>query len=179
MVMEYRFPARLVWVTMLFFFFGIHTRAEAQGYRNMFEVVSLLQDSLSQARYSTDSARRALNVVLVERDTLKQERHRLREENRRLVFRLQDAENKARYMEQTNSMFVLYTGIAAVVFLFALLFVVVRKLASRPGTPQIKVSDQDIDRRIDRLNALGNLRERGLLTDQEVEEQKRFLIGGR
>lgn len=179
MIMEYRFPSRLVWMMILFFISGTHFRVEAQGYRSRTEIVALLQDSLSQARYSSDSAHRALNSALAERDTLKQERHKWREENRRLVFRLQDAENKARYLEQTNSMFVLYIGIAAVVFLFALLFVVVRKLAARTGIPRTKVSDQDIDRRIDRLNALGNLRERGLLTDQEVEEQKRFLIGGR
>ena len=176
--MECRFPSRMVWVMILFFISGLPTCLEAQGPKSKAEVIYLLEDSLSQARLSTDSARRVLKSVLDERDILKQESHKLREENRRMVFKIQDAESKSNHLEQTNAMFVLYTGIAAVVFLFTLLFIVVRKITSKPKVVRAVSSGQDVDKRIERLNALGNLRERGLLSDQEVEEQKRFLIGG-
>lgn len=174
--MEYRFSFRLGWLLILFILSGSGSSMGAEGSRARTEVISLLEDSLSQARFRADSARRALANAVAELDLLKDQNHKLRDENRRMVFRLQDTERKAQHLEQTNSMFVLYTGVAAVLFLFTLLFIVVRKLSAKPKPMPGAKQDQDVDRRIERLTALGNLRERGLLTDQEVEEQKRFLL---
>jgi len=176
--MAYRIFYRLGLVLVLFLLVGAYSRSEAQVGPRKSEIIGLLEDSLFRVKFSADSTRRAIATVLNQRDVLREENRKLRDENRQLVFKLEDAEVKARYLEQTNSMFVLYTGIAAVVFLFTLLFIVIRKLTVRPKVNQVQQYDQDVDRRFERLNALGNLRERGLLTDQEVQEQKRILMGG-
>jgi hypothetical protein len=178
MIMTYRIFFRLGLVLILFLLSGAFSHSEAQAGLRKSEIIGLLEDSLVRVKFSADSSRRAMATVLNQRDVLKEENRKLRDENRQLVFKLQDADSKARYLEQTNSMFVLYTGIAAVVFLFTLLFIVVRKLTNRSKVTKAPEPDRDVDRRFERLNALGNLRERGLLTDQEVEEQKRILMGG-
>lgn len=176
--MECRIVSRRLWLVFFLFISGSFVCLETQGITRKGEVILLLEDSLTMARVSLDSTRRAMTFALSQRDMITAENLRLKEENRRLVFAVQDAERNAKHLEQTNAMFVWYIGIAAIVFLITLLFIVVRKLYSKPNSMHIPASGQGIDRKIERLNALGDLRERGLLTDKEVEEQKRFLIGG-
>lgn len=143
----------------------------------VFTLASGSDDELRKVTYTRDSLQRTMVSTSLQKEILQTEVQRLRDENRRLLFRLQDTERKALYLERSNSIFVLVVSISAILFLTSLLYILVRRLTSGARRKVVARVAQDVeDSKMEKIKKLMGLKAKGLITDEEAEFQKRQIL---
>ncbi len=152
---------------------------------------NLLIDSLNtmvlQLKLRQDSL---LDLLRSQRESInaaEAERARLSQENKNLQAELDGAMGDNRQSNHTNSILFIFNIIVGVILLIALVWMFLKK-KSDPGervkrtgsyAPSIVHNNgsEQFDKELERIEKLGSLREKGLLTDDEFNLQKKQILG--
>lgn len=138
-------------------------------------------DSLSLELESSIRAREALNSKnekLKEKlSALELERNQLREEKSKLSSDLEEALGDNLQSSHTNSILFIFNIIVGLFLLVAIVWMFLRKKSDVLSSSVIGTNSEESDSRFARIEKLGNLRDKGLLTEEEFVFQKRQILG--
>ncbi|MBK7964890.1 MAG: SHOCT domain-containing protein [Bacteroidetes bacterium] len=107
-------------------------------------------------------------------------------ENVKLKESLKDAQGDTLQSNHANSILFIFNVIVGIFLLIALLWMFTKKRndgddKNNDDTPRRKNSksgqDENFEHKLDRIQKLGNLRDKGLLTDEEFNLQKSQILG--
>lgn len=139
--------------------------------------VSVARDTLLRAARRNDEASARM----------KEEVARLRTENKTLKDQLEEARGDNLQSAHTNSVLFIFNLVVGLFLLLALLWLFVRRKSDGVNIPAVKkVQVQEevkaplevqFDHKLDRIQKLGGLRDKGLLTDEEFIVQKKQILG--
>jgi hypothetical protein len=146
-----------------------------------------------------DSLSSFVDYILVQQDSLKQiiksQKERMdssisalqevRAENATLKESLKDAQGDTLQSNHTNSILFIFNLGVGIFLLIALLWMFMKKKSDGEreddevsSKSNVKVSkDESFDHKLDRIQKLGSLRDKGLLTDEEFNLQKSQILG--
>lgn len=158
---------------------------KARYYDRRGMLIDSLARSLEQVRAQQDSARRALSLQQVKLEQLAAENQRLQQVNTRLEHDLEAARGDNLQSSHTNSVLFIFNVIVGLLLLIALLWMLnLRKRGDDRETPapaagggRKKSAEENFEHTLDRIQKLGSLRDKGLLTDEEFNLQKKQLLG--
>lgn len=138
-------------------------------------------DSLSMELESSIKARESLNSQnekLKEKlEALELERNQLLEDKSKLSSDLEEALGDNLQSSHTNSILFIFNIIVGILLLVAIIWMFLRK---KSDVNRFKSNDsisEESDSRFARIEKLGNLRDKGLLTEEEFIFQKRQILG--
>ncbi len=153
---------------------------------------SALTDSLTSLMLSLSAQQDSMRELLkVQKNIIKQnelERQQLVEENTNLKQELNGAKGDNLQSSHTKSILFIFNLIVGIFLLIALIWMFMRKKNdstsrnfSNTATSTFSPSPngEGYDHKLERIEKLGNLREKGLLTDDEFNLQKRQILGDR
>ena len=134
--------------------------------------------SQNEANYRT-----TIQAEKVKFDELSEQFRSLQEENRKLNVALEESKGDTLQSSHTSSVLFVFNIVVAVILLIALIWM----FSSRKKTERVvrgtvytsPISTESLDYRMDRIEKLGSLREKGLLTDEEFSLQKKQILGDR
>ncbi len=139
--------------------------------------VSVARDTLLHAARRNDEASARM----------KEEVARLRTENKTFKDQLEEARGDNLQSAHTNSVLFIFNLVVGLFLLLALLWLFVRRKSDGVNIPAVKkVQVQEevkaplevqFDHKLDRIQKLGGLRDKGLLTDEEFIVQKKQILG--
>ena len=146
-----------------------------------------------------DSLSSYVDYILVQQDSLKQIMQSQKErmdssisalqevsaENATLQESLKDAQGDTLQSNHTNSILFIFSLGVGIFLLIALLWMFMKKKSDGEreddevsSKSNVKVSkDESFDHKLDRIQKLGSLRDKGLLTDEEFNLQKSQILG--
>ena len=146
-----------------------------------------------------DSLSSYVDYILVQQDSLKQIMQSQKErmdssisalqevsaENATLQESLKDAQGDTLQSNHTNSILFIFNLGVGIFLLIALLWMFMKKKSDGEreddevsSKSNVKVSkDESFDHKLDRIQKLGSLRDKGLLTDEEFNLQKSQILG--
>lgn len=146
-----------------------------------------------------DSLSSFVDYILVQQDSLKQIMQSQRErmdssisalqevsaENATLKESLKDAQGDTLQSNHTNSILFIFNVGVGIFLLIALLWMFMKKKSDGEreddevsNKSNVKISkDESFDHKLDRIQKLGSLRDKGLLTDEEFNLQKSQILG--
>ncbi|MFN0189282.1 MAG: SHOCT domain-containing protein [Bacteroidia bacterium] len=146
-----------------------------------------------------DSLASFVDYILVQQDSLKQTMRSQKErldssysaleevsaENVKLKESLKDAQGDTLQSNHTNSILFIFNVIVGIFLLIALLWMFMKKKNDGDsGDDEIskkskgkESKDENFDHKLDRIQKLGSLRDKGLLTDEEFNLQKSQILG--
>lgn len=147
-----------------------------------------------------DSLASFVDYILVQQDSLKQSMRSQKErldssysaleevsaENVKLKESLKDAEGDTLQSNHTNSILFIFNVIVGIFLLIALLWMFTKKRSDGDEKNDDEVlhrknsksgQDENFEHKLDRIQKLGNLRDKGLLTDEEFNLQKSQILG--
>jgi hypothetical protein len=141
----------------------------------------LLIDSLSGELENSIRTKESLNVQITKLDeklsSVELERDRLLDEKSKLSSDLEEALGDNLQSSHTNSILFIFNIIIGILLLVAIIWIFLRK---KSDVSSIKINErnpEDSDSRFARIEKLGNLRDKGLLTEEEFVFQKRQILG--
>lgn len=161
--------------------------ADAQQ-RRVFDRRGMIIDSLvktvDQIRVQQDSMRRILKLQSTTVEELTTTNFKLKESNSKLRAELTAARGDNLQSSHTNSVLFVFNVIVGIFLLIALLWMFMRKKSDdrddvAPASPnrRSQVTEDNFEHKLDRIQKLGNLRDKGLLTDDEFNLQKQQILG--
>lgn len=146
-------------------------------------VIDTLNSSVIRLRASYDSLfleHKSLNARLAAADT---QVTRLNARNNQLRTELTDAVSRGMQSSHTSSVLMVFNVIVAMFLVVALVWMWFRRrpVSQREesaGTPSGKVSElSTLDQKLEYIQKLGALRDKGLLTGEEFDLQKKQILG--
>jgi len=148
---------------------------------------SVLLDSLFSLQVRTsqneENYRTTIQVEKVKFDELSEQFRSLQEEKKKLTAALEESKGDTLQSSHTSSVLFVFNIVVALILLIALVWMFSsRKKAERVirgSAINSAVSTESLDYRMDRIEKLGSLREKGLLTDEEFSLQKKQILGER
>jgi hypothetical protein len=132
-----------------------------------------------------DSMRETLRNQKERLKNLEQERNDLTEENKNLKAELNGAMGDNLQSSHTKSILFIFNVIVGVFLLIAMIWMFGRKksepLSRYSGNSGggLSTNSEGYDHKLERIEKLGNLRDKGLLTDDEFNLQKKQILGDR
>ena len=147
-------------------------------------IIDSLISTLDLIRIQQDSMRRMLRQQTAKMEELSAENLNLKEENTKLKSELEDAQGDNLQSSHTNSVLFIFNVGVGIFLLIALIWMFMRKKgdergdSDRSGTgARKKVVEENFENKLERIQKLGNLRDKGLLTEDEFNLQKRKILG--
>ena len=147
---------------------------------------SLINDSLQRLVISAELAKDSLVNITSEQEarlqTMEMQVRKLSEENKNVSNELENANGDKLQSSHTNSILYIFLVIVAILLLITLVWMTGKKkfrdtdkIASNGyainGSHEVYAPVPALDHRLDRIEKLGNLRDKGLLTDEEFDLQ--------
>lgn len=158
------------------------TRTVVYDRRGM--IIDSLISTLDLIRIQQDSMRRMLRQQTAKMDELSSENLKLKEENTNLKSELEDAQGDNLQSSHTNSVLFIFNVGVGIFLLIALIWMFMRKKgddrndSERGGaTARKKGVEENFENKLERIQKLGNLRDKGLLTEDEFNLQKKQILG--
>lgn len=102
---------------------------------------------------------------------------RLTDENIKLKSDLEESMGDNLQSSHTSSILFIFNIIVAIILLVALIWIFMRKKEATSNNSNAYGSTESNDVKLEMIEKLGNLRDKGLLTDEEFNLQKRQLFG--
>ncbi len=102
---------------------------------------------------------------------------RLTDENIKLKSDLEESMGDNLQSSHTSSILFIFNIIVAVILLVALIWMFMRKKETTSSSNNNYGAGENSDAKLEMIEKLGNLRDKGLLTDEEFNLQKRQLFG--
>jgi hypothetical protein len=134
-------------------------------------------------RSQNDSLLMLINDELANSRALEQQNKQLTETNRNLKNELEAVRNDQLQTSHTSSVLLIFNILAGIILLVSLLWIFTRKRGSPAASDEVpftgvlrKVPDH-VDTRMERIEKLGKLRDKGLLTEEEFQLQKKQILG--
>lgn len=147
-------------------------------------IIDSLISTLDIIRIQQDSMRRLLRQQTTKMEELTAENFKIKEENTNLKSELEDARGDNLQSSHTNSVLFIFNVAVGIFLLIALIWMFMRKKGddrSESGggntSPRKKVVEENFENKLERIQKLGNLRDKGLLTDEEFNLQKKQILG--
>jgi hypothetical protein len=144
-----------------------------------------LQQELIQLRLQNDSLLGLINDELVRSRTVEQQNALLDEEIKKLESELNAAKGEQLQTSHTSSVLLVFNILAGIILLVALVWIFTRRKGGSESVPDtairtinnIPASADPVETRLERIEKLGRLRDKGLLTEDEFQMQKKQLLG--
>lgn len=147
-------------------------------------IIDSLVKTMDQIRVQQDSMRRMLKQQSAAVEELTAGNLKLQEENTRLKEQLADARGDNLQSSHTSSVLFVFNVIVGVFLLIALLWMFMRRKGDdREESPasvtgaRKPVVEGNFENKLERIQKLGSLRDKGLLTDDEFNLQKQQILG--
>lgn len=147
-------------------------------------LIDSLNNYISQLSIRQDSLQRVLRKQGEAIDETSRKAAQVEEENRRLKSRLEEARGDNLQSSHTNSILFIFNVGVGIFLLIALIWMFMRRRNDEEGEEQPphptkrKINgEENFDFKLDRIQKLGSLREKGLLTDDEFNIQKKQILG--
>jgi len=192
-------------VFLLIFFSGLAVaqsqtpvvKSKIEGY----VIKKPLVQALDRRGMLIDSLSAFVDFILIQQDSLKQSMRLQKErmdssveamqelsaENLKLKGALKEAQGDTLQSDHTNSILFIFNVVVGIFLLIALVWMIMRKrndeetndgeTKARPKQKANSVSDESFDYKLDRIQKLGSLRDKGLLTEDEFNLQKKQILG--
>ncbi|MBK9402488.1 MAG: SHOCT domain-containing protein [Bacteroidetes bacterium] len=154
-----------------------------------FDRRALLIDSLGamivEMESREDSLYRALSSQNEKISDANTEIEALKAGNAELKLQLEDAQGDNLQSSHTNSILFIFNIGVGIFLLIGLIWMFMRKKGDAESDEQparndrrkVSNANENFDHKLDRIQKLGNLRDKGLLTDDEFNLQKRQILG--
>jgi competence protein ComGC len=145
----------------------------------------ILMDSLFalQLRSSRteETYRTLLNDGKIKIEQLEQQQRAQVEEIKKLTSELEVAKGDSLQSSHTSSVLFIFNIVVAIILLIALLWMFSnkKKIEKSPRTINSTISTESLEYRLDRIEKLGSLKEKGLLTEEEFSVQKKQILAER
>ena len=148
-----------------------------------------IMDSLHQAvtdlKNQNDSLLLLINDELSKAQSLEQQNIVLASENKKLSQQLGEARGEQLQTSHTSSILLVFNIMAGIILLIALIWIFTRKkivtdepeVPVRPMSVSNHIPADPVEIRLERIEKLGRLRDKGLLTEDEFQLQKKQLLG--
>lgn len=141
--------------------------------------ILVLQEQLLRQRDSFDKSLQQKDNELRE---LQSELTRRKEQIRNYESELSDLRGDNLQSSHTNSILFIFNIVVGILLVISLGWMYLRKRSEPALNPRGRWNSQDtgepsFDHRLDRIQKLGSLRDRGLLTEEEFNLQKRQILG--
>lgn len=151
---------------------------------------SALTDSLTSLLISISNQQDSLRELLKTQKTTiiegQEERAKLAEENANLKQELNGAMGDNLQSSHTKKILFIFNLIVGIFLLIAVIWMFARKKSesiakpyNNSSTSTLNGNNEGYDHKLERIEKLGNLRDKGLLTDDEFNLQKRQILGDR
>jgi hypothetical protein len=146
-----------------------------------FSRTRILIDSLSFELESSLKAKESLNIqnekLKNKLSAVELERNHLLEEKSKLSSDLEEALGDNLQSSHTNSILFIFNIIVGILLLVAIIWMFLRKKSDVNRFTTNESITEKSDNRFARIEKLGNLRDKGLLTEEEFIFQKRQILG--
>jgi hypothetical protein len=139
--------------------------------------VTVARDTLLRAARRNEEAATRVKVELA----------RLRTENKTLKEQLEESRGDNLQSAHTNSVLFIFNLVVGLFLLLALLWLFVKRKSDGVNMPAVRKAqvqeevkaplEVQFDHKLDRIQKLGGLRDKGLLTDEEFIVQKKQILG--
>jgi hypothetical protein len=143
--------------------------------------IRMLIDSLSLELENSVRTKESLNVQNAKLDekltSVELERDRLLDEKSKLSSDLEEALGDNLQSSHTNSILFIFNVIVGILLLVAIAWMFLRKKSDNSVKKVAETNSEESDNRFARIEKLGNLRDKGLLTEEEFIFQKRQILG--
>ena len=151
-------------------------------------------DSLQAAIVSLSAKKDSLADVTRDQEARLQamvaQMHRLTEENKNISSELENANGDKLQSSHTNSILYIFNVLLGIILLIALVWMMSKKKPGEPEKPinngystngnhELSQAVPALDHRLERIEKLGNLRDKGLLTEEEFNLQKKQILAER
>jgi len=155
----------------------------------VFDRRALLIDSLSAMIFDMeakeDSLYRVMKLQNEKIDDASKEMEAMKKENAALKLQLEDAQGDNLQSSHTNSILFIFNIGVGIFLLIGIIWMFMRKRGdaeseenpARGDRRKTGSAEENFDHKLDRIQKLGNLRDKGLLTDDEFNLQKRQILG--
>lgn len=147
-------------------------------------IIDSLISTLELIRIQQDSMRRMLRQQTAKMDELTAENFKLKEDNTNLKSELEDSRGDNLQSSHTNSVLFIFNVGVGIFLLIALIWMFMRKkgddrtdAAGGSSASRKKVVEENFENKLERIQKLGNLRDKGLLTEEEFNLQKKQILG--
>lgn len=147
-------------------------------------IIDSLVSTMDLIRLQQDSMRRMLRQQTTRMEELTAENFKIKEENTNLKSELEDARGDNLQSSHTNSVLFIFNVAVGIFLLIALIWMFMRKKGddrpdngSNAASSRKKVVEENFENKLERIQKLGNLRDKGLLTEEEFNLQKRQILG--
>jgi hypothetical protein len=141
-------------------------------------------DSLSQSietfKVTNDSLVELIRDQEAKGDELKRINKQLSETNENLTLELEKTKGDQLQTSHTSSILLIFNIIAGIILLVTLIWIYNRKKPDENEEeviPRVHNNRDHVEAKIDRIEKLGKLRDKGLLTEEEFLSQKRQILG--
>jgi len=176
--------AHLLVYSCLLLFVGHANAQQLRRFDRRAMIIDSLVRTVDQIHIQQDSMRRMLKQQSAVVEELTAGNLKLQEENTRLKEQLADARGDNLQSSHTSSVLFVFNVIVGVFLLIALLWMFVRrKVDDREESPasvngaRKPVLEGNFENKLERIQKLGSLRDKGLLTDDEFNLQKQQILG--
>lgn len=153
-------------------------------------LIDSLQNSLMQFSLRSDSLLNTTQQQEALITSLKQQLRQLAEENKNIGNELENANGDKLQSSHTNSILYIFNVLLAIILLIALVWMLGKKKIKESEKPLVNGysgngsntaynSLPSVDHRLERIEKLGNLRDKGLLTEEEFSLQKQQILAER
>ena len=147
-------------------------------------IIDSLVSTLDQIRVQQDSMRRLFRQQSAKVEELSDANFKLTEQNTELKEELKEAKGDNLQSTHTNSILFIFNVVVGIFLLIALIWMFMRKKGddAEPtvvpaGNGRKSVVEENFEHKLERIQKLGNLRDKGLLTDEEFNLQKKQILG--
>jgi hypothetical protein len=182
---------------LLLFSMPVHSQeaADNSGTRKFVSrarVIETLAAEVESLRQANSRISDSLFESRQQLDVLNQDNDRLKKDVKQLEQNLDSALNEKLQSSHTNSVLFIFIFITGLIVLLALIWLFMRKPATvahyQDTRTNLEDDDDDdeksaslnsVDHQLERIEKLGSLREKGLLTDDEFNLQKKQILGER
>lgn len=150
-------------------------------------IIDTLSARLDRVTVARDTLLRAARRNEEAATRVKEELARLRTENKTLKEQLEESRGDNLQSAHTNSVLFIFNLVVGLFLLLALLWLFVKRKSEGANMPPVRKAqvqeevkaplEVQFDHKLDRIQKLGGLRDKGLLTDEEFIVQKKQILG--
>ncbi len=163
----------------------VATKSPVVAFDRRVLIIDSLTAGMEKMQFREDSILRILRQQEEKISSSTAEITSLRDENGKLKARLEDAQGDQLQSSHTNSILFIFNVGVAIFLLIALLWMFLRRKNEEEGTspalPRRKAArsgeEENFDHKLERIQKLGSLRDKGLLTEDEFNVQKKQILG--
>ncbi len=149
------------------------------SYRSLADSMSL---EITALKSQNDSLLQLLNDGLQKESSLRDEMQELREINENYKTELDLSKGQQLQTSHTSSILLIFNVIAGIILLITIFWFYARKKTPEEDSeeevnkPSSSVTKDFVETRMDRIEKLGRLRDKGLLTEEEFQMQKKQIL---